>query len=403
MYNNDRFQQKAGVIVKKIILSVVSIMILNSLFVSGALAKAGTNPPSIVSEAAIVMDSETGSILYGKNASTSMYPASLTKIATAIYAIETGDLESTVTVSEKARNIEGTRVYLEKGEQVKLKKLVQGLLINSGNDAGVAIAEHLSGSVKQFSSDLNDYLENEIGVQQTHFENPHGLFNPSHVTTARDLAKITKYAMKNDIFREIFGTVELEWHGESWDTTLLKHHKLMRQVIPYEGITGGKTGFVSKSGFTLATTAERNDLSLIVITLNSNLQVNSYTDTKSLLDYGFKNFEQSAINKGTTFTADGQPYETSEKITYTHRQGNQISKEISEGGTLEIIRQDGTVINSYQLDKIIKKEIVDETNTVSNDVRTNSVFGDYVPTLVITLIIIVLCLFVLVFRRTRNL
>ncbi|MGP4108055.1 D-alanyl-D-alanine carboxypeptidase family protein [Virgibacillus sp. L01] len=387
---------------KKIFLYVLSIMILNSLFVSGALAKASTNPPSIDSEAAIVMDSETGSILYEKNARTSMYPASLTKIATAIYAIETDNLESTVTVSEKARNIEGTRVFLEKGEQVKLKKLVQGLLINSGNDAGVAIAEYLSGSVEQFSSDLNDYLKKEVGVQQTHFENPHGLFDPSHVTTAEDLAKITKYAMKNDIFREIFGTVELEWHGESWDTTLLKHHKLMRQVIPYEGITGGKTGFVSKSGFTLATTAKRNDLSLIVITLNSNLQSNSYTDTKNLLDYGFKNFEQSAINKGATFTADGQPYKTSEKLTYTHRKGKSISKEINEDGTLEIIRRDGTVINSYQLDKIIKKEKMDKANTVSNDVRTNSMFGDYVPMLVITAIIFVLGFFVLVYRRTRN-
>ncbi|MFB4168634.1 D-alanyl-D-alanine carboxypeptidase family protein [Virgibacillus sp. JSM 102003] len=388
---------------KKIILFVAAIMILNSLFIPGAVAKASTNsPPSIVSEAAIVMDSETGSILYAKNANKSMYPASLTKIATAIYAIEMGSLESTVTVSEKARNIEGTRVFLEKGEQVTLKKLIQGLLINSGNDAGVAIAEHLSGSVEQFSSDLNNYLKNKIGLQQTHFENPHGLFDPSHVTTARDLAKITQYAMKNDIFRDIFGTVELEWHGESWDTTLLKHHKLVRQVIPYEGITGGKTGFVSKSGFTLATTAKRNELSLIVITLNSNLQSNSYTDTKNLLDYGFKYFEQSTINKGTTFTTGGQTYKTSEKITYTHQKGDQISEEINEDGTLEIIKHDGTVINSYQLDRDIEKEKMKEVNSVGNDVRTNSVFGEYIPMFVITAIIIVLGFFFLFYRRTRN-
>src|SRR5690625_144346 len=120
----------------------------------------------------------------------------------------------------------------------------------------------MSGSMDQFSSDINNYLTNKIGVQNTHFENSHGLFDSDHVTTAADMAKITQYAMKNKLFSEIFGTKELEWEGQSWDTTLFTHHKLMRER-PYEGITGGKTGFVNESGFTLATTAEREDLGLI--------------------------------------------------------------------------------------------------------------------------------------------
>src|SRR5699024_3158459 len=118
--------------------------------------------------------------------------------------IEKGGIDETVTVSKKARNTEGAKVFLEDGEQVSLKKLIQGLLINSGNDAGVAIAEHLSGSVEQFSSDINEYLSNIIGLKDTNFENPHGLFNPNHVTTAADLANITQYAMNNHLFREIF-------------------------------------------------------------------------------------------------------------------------------------------------------------------------------------------------------
>ncbi|GAB3797637.1 hypothetical protein GCM10028868_19200 [Virgibacillus kimchii] len=148
----------------------------------------------------------------------------MTKIATAIFAIENGDLDDLVTVSSYARNTEGSSVYLEEGETVPLKKLIQGLMINSGNDAGVAIAEHMSGSVEQFSSDLNEYLQENVGVQHTNFENPHGLFDPNHVTTAEDLANITLYAMGNELFREINNTKELNWEGESWDTTLYNHH-----------------------------------------------------------------------------------------------------------------------------------------------------------------------------------
>nr|WP_245251136.1 D-alanyl-D-alanine carboxypeptidase family protein [Virgibacillus litoralis] len=364
-------------------------------------AGSGEERPSVVSEAAIVMDSETGTVLYEKSAKSSMYPASLTKIATAIYAIEIGDLDDVVTVSENASDEEGTSVFLNEGEQVKLKKLVQGLLINSGNDAGVAIAEHLSGNVEQFSSDLNAYLKNEIGVQHTHFENPHGLFDPNHVTTAEDLAKITKYAMENQIFRDIFGTVELEWHGESWDTTLLKHHKLVRQVIPYKGATGGKTGYVSKSGFTLATTAKRNDLNLIVITLNSNRSSASYNDTKNLLNYGFENFEQSSVAKGTTFKAGEQTYKTSEELRYTHMKGEQVNREVNADGTLDIVSEDGTIINSYHLDKFPKRVKLNESSTVNKDIKANSMFGDYFPMLVITAIIIVLSLLVLFYSRKR--
>ncbi|MBP1948269.1 D-alanyl-D-alanine carboxypeptidase family protein [Virgibacillus litoralis] len=385
----------------RIILFVVGIVILSSPSLAYAHAGSGEERPSVVSEAAIVMDSETGTVLYEKSAKSSMYPASLTKIATAIYAIEIGDLDDVVTVSENASDEEGTSVFLNEGEQVKLKKLVQGLLINSGNDAGVAIAEHLSGNVEQFSSDLNAYLKNEIGVQHTHFENPHGLFDPNHVTTAEDLAKITKYAMENQIFRDIFGTVELEWHGESWDTTLLKHHKLVRQVIPYKGATGGKTGYVSKSGFTLATTAKRNDLNLIVITLNSNRSSASYNDTKNLLNYGFENFEQSSVAKGTTFKAGEQTYKTSEELRYTHMKGEQVNREVNADGTLDIVSEDGTIINSYHLDKFPKRVKLNESSTVNKDIKANSMFGDYFPMLVITAIIIVLSLLVLFYSRKR--
>ncbi|MFD1848949.1 D-alanyl-D-alanine carboxypeptidase family protein [Oceanobacillus bengalensis] len=362
---------------KKFVILLVFFVSINTLFITVTHAESNNAPPELISEAVIMIDSQTGTVLFEKNIDRKMYPASLTKIATAIYAIETGNLDDVVKVSENARNIEGTRVYLEEGEQVTLRKLLQGLLINSGNDAGVAIAEHLSGSIEDFSSDINKYLKDVVGVQNTHFENPHGLYDPEHFTTAEDLAKITQYAIKNETFRGIFGTKELKWNGKSWDTTLYKHHKLMRE-IPYEGITGGKTGFVNQSGFTLATTAKRDNLSLIVITLNSYNQSAAYTDTISLLDYGFNNFETSRIREGTIFTVSNQKYRTTSDIIYTHALNEQLRKKVNDGGMLEIITQDGSVLSSYPLNKIEKartpgkEQKTNEISTASRD--TNSIF-----------------------------
>src|SRR5699024_12768928 len=111
----------------------------------------------------------------------------------------------------------GSKVYVEEGGKVSLKKLSQELVLNAGIDAAVAIAEQLSGSNEQFASEMNEYLTNEVGLRDTNFKHPHGLFDVNHVTTASDLAKLTQYAMDNKLFREIFGTKELKWSGESWD------------------------------------------------------------------------------------------------------------------------------------------------------------------------------------------
>lgn len=340
---------------KKITLVVAVAVIMNISIVSTAFGESDNFQPKLMSKAAIMIDSETGEVLYEKNSSEKMYPASLTKIATAIYAIETGDLDDVVTVSENATNTVGTKVYLEEGEQVTLKKLLQGLLINSGNDAAVAIAEHLNGSVGRFSTEINQYLENVIGVKNTNFVNPHGLFDPKHVTTAMDLAKITQYAMKNETFREIFGTKKLKWNGESWDTTLYTHHKLMRQN-PYKGITGGKTGFVNQSGFTLATTAERKNISIIVITLNSNFQRGAYNDTTKLLNYGFKNFQTSTISKRTTFIVNGVKYKVPQKLSFTKPLNREVSKKIKDGKLKVIDQKNGSVLTSLQLDKVESKK-----------------------------------------------
>ncbi|WP_416149911.1 D-alanyl-D-alanine carboxypeptidase family protein [Salipaludibacillus sp. HK11] len=270
--------------------------------------------PNITSEAAILIDGKSGQILFEKNASRQMYPASITKMITGLVAIEKGNLSDIVSVSKKATEVIGTSVYLLEDEEVTLERLVKGLLINSGNDAGAAIAEHISGSQRIFSAEMNNFVESKIGVYDSNFTNPHGLFDENHYTTAYDMAKIAQYAMGNDLFKEIVGTRELEWSGEGWETTLYNHHRLLGHL---EGVTGIKNGYVSKAGFTLVTSAERNGAELIAVTLNAPTNQKSYDDTTKLLNQGFKNYAkiiyQDFLNEARKFQKTPQvplfPYE----------------------------------------------------------------------------------------------
>lgn len=282
--------------------------------------------PILNSESAVLINAKTGEVLFEKNSNTSMYPASITKIVTAILAIEEGNLEDIVTVSENARNVIGTRVYLLEGEKVPLKKLVQGLLINSGNDAGTAIAEFIDGSEEAFAERMNHFVTEQIGVSNTTFKNPHGLYHPEHKTTAIDMAKITQYAMKNNIFRGIAATKELEWIGEGWETTLYNHNKLLWR---YDGVNGVKNGFVSQSGFTLVTSAIIGDMELIAVTLKANTSENAYADTVKLLDFGFNNFEMHNIPAGSIYEDQfGNVYRLAKNIIFSTELEEQWSTEV---------------------------------------------------------------------------
>jgi serine-type D-Ala-D-Ala carboxypeptidase (penicillin-binding protein 5/6) len=338
---------------------VIPFMLL--LFVSTtALAQEDEEKLKIECEAYIIMEENSGRVLFEKNADVPMYPASLTKVATAIYAIENGNLEDVATVSELARNADGTRVYLEAGEKVPLKKLIQGLLINSGNDAGIAIAEHMDGSVEEFANHLNLYLK-DIGLEDTHFKNPHGLFDPDHITTAKDLAKITQHAMKNEEFRTIFGTRELKWEGQAWNTTLFTHHKLMRER-PYEGVTGGKTGYVDESGNTLITTASKNGLSVIVVVLKGPSASTAYSDTAELLDYAFGKFKLVDIPMGKEYKQNNLTYVTQDNYSIPVAHDEVINEKITEEGNLEISIENQGFIATFPL-LSESKEIVQSAPT----------------------------------------
>ncbi|NGQ95751.1 D-alanyl-D-alanine carboxypeptidase [Brevibacillus sp. SYP-B805] len=288
-------------------------------------------------KSAILIDAATGTVLFEKNAHAPMYPASITKIATGIYAIENGNPDDIVTVSKNARYVEGTRVYLGEGEQVTLRKLEYGLLMHSGNDAAIAIAEHMAGSVEAFAERLNDFLQEKVGVTETHFTNPHGLHDPDHYTTAADMAKIAQYAMKNPTFRAIAGTVRLPWDGREWKSELINHNKLLRD---YEGATGIKNGFTDQAGHTLVGSAKRGETELIAVTMKTDSSNASYKDVTTMLDYGFAHFETKLVAKKGEVRAASKPFIVPEDAYITVPLGTTVQEQVTEQGELVVTAGD---------------------------------------------------------------
>ncbi len=252
---------------------------------------ASVSEPEIQAQGAVVIDAATGQILYGKNANTKYYPASITKLMTALLVIENCDLNGTVTFSKTATtNLEAGAVSLGmvEGDQLTVRQCLYALLLKSANEVGNALAEHVSGSISAFA-DLMNKKAAALGCTNTHFVNPHGLNDPNHYTTPYDMALIGRAAFANSTLREIDTTLsyKLPATKKNEAMTITMGHKMLYPDDSryYEGIIGGKTGFTSLAGNTLVTGAERNGVRLIAVVMKAN--GTHYTDTKALLDYGF--------------------------------------------------------------------------------------------------------------------
>lgn len=259
------------------------------------------NELPIVGESAILIDVKTGKVLYQKNANKRMEPASTTKIMTAILALEKGNLSDTVVTGSNPPLAEGTRIYLEEGEELTLEQLLYAMLLNSANDAAVAIAEHIGGNVTNFANMMNEKAY-ELGAKNTTFVNPNGLTEEGHLTTAYDLALMARYALLNfDDFRKIVSTRQstIPWAAEEWDRSLYNLNKLLWK---YDGADGVKTGYTRSAGQTLVASATKDGWQLIAVVLKSHGQ-NIWSDAKTLLDYGFENFKKiDVIEKGKVIT-----------------------------------------------------------------------------------------------------
>lgn len=260
------------------------------------------NFDSISENVAIVLDNDSSSILYSKNINKKIFPASTTKILTAILAIENLNLDSNITVSKTAiDNVpSGSSImYLKIGEIVTVRQLLYGLLLPSGSDAANVLAEAISGSIPNFVVLMNKKLE-EIGCINSHFTNPHGFHNDDHYSTAYDMAILMKYASKNEIFREICETktYTIEETNKIFTTRKLENtNLLLSNNLDY--ILGGKTGYTEEAGNVFICYAKSNDKNIICCVYEGSKNIidkkTRFIDTKMLLDNSFKNFDKTKI------------------------------------------------------------------------------------------------------------
>lgn len=238
---------------------------------------------AVSAQSAIVMDGTTGAVYFEQNADERLPMASTTKIMTAIVAIEAGGLEREYEVKQEYTLIEGTSMSLRPGETVSVHDTLWGLLMLSGNDAALALAGECGGT-QNFVAKMNAKAA-ALGLENTHFDNPHGLDSETHYTTARELAALACYALKNETFREIVSSPSHSAAGRS----MTNHNRLLRS---YEGACGVKTGYTKRAGRCLVSAAERNGRRLVVVTLHD---PDDWKDHAALLDLGFSQFHERTL------------------------------------------------------------------------------------------------------------
>lgn len=278
---------------KKIFLSILLMV-----FICTAKAEA----LDLSAECACVIIAQTGECIFSKNADKTHSVASTTKIMTAITAIEEGNIQEVVSVSANAASQEGSSIYLRAGNRINLLDLIYGMMLNSGNDAACAVAEHIGGDVESFAVLMNEKAK-KAGAKNTSFKNPSGLDEEGHFSTAEDMARITAYALKNELFSNIVSTKNAQIKvGE--DICYLKNHNKM--LWNYDGCIGVKTGYTKKTGRCLVSAAEKDGITLIAVTLGA---PDDWCDHEKMLDYGFANTElKTIVEKGEklkNITGDG--------------------------------------------------------------------------------------------------
>lgn len=264
--------------------------LLAGLFFAALLLYNGSVARAESAKAAILMEAETGRILYEKNAHTPLPMASTTKVMTALVALEHAALSDTVTAGKNAYGVPGTSIYLTEGEQLTLEEMLYGLMLSSGNDAAVAIAEHVGGTVESFCRMMTETAA-RIGCENTLFSTPHGLPADHHHTTAYDLALITREAMKNPVFRQIVSTqrASIPWAGHNQNRILNNKNSLL---ATYEGALGVKTGYTRAAGRCLCFAARQNGMTVVGCVLNA---PNWFQDAAEIMDAGFAAYEMRTL------------------------------------------------------------------------------------------------------------
>ncbi|MCI8552474.1 MAG: D-alanyl-D-alanine carboxypeptidase [Lawsonibacter sp.] len=246
----------------------------------------GAAPPQISAASAVLVDADTGRVLYEKDSHVRRRIASTTKLMTALVALESGHgLDEVVTIAPEWAGVEGSSIYLHPGEEITLEALLYGLLLRSGNDAALAVAGHCGGTVEKFVSQMNRKAR-ELGMKDTAFANPNGLDAEGHYSSAHDMALLARACLEHEELAKIVSTKSVTLGTR----TFTNHNKLLWR---YEGCVGLKTGYTEKAGRTLVSAVRREDMTLICVTLNA---PSDWADHAALFDWGFHNYETRQLS-----------------------------------------------------------------------------------------------------------
>ena len=283
----------------------------------------------LAAECAVLMEATTGRVLYSHNCHARRYPASTTKILTALVVLENCRLDDVVTVPKEAVGVEGSSIYLSLGERLTVEELLYGLMLRSGNDAATALAIHTAGNIDAFAVLMNKKAE-ELGCMDSSFVNPSGLPSTQHYTTAYDLGLIACAAMANSTFATIVSTTKkvIPWEGREYDRVLINENKMLYN---YGGANGIKTGYTKAAGRCLVSSATKNGMTLVAVVLNSQPM---YADCSAMLDHGFEKYRMTPLfdkkeYEGTLPVKDGfvpsVDYVINDEICYPLSDDDEIS------------------------------------------------------------------------------
>ncbi|MCL2618906.1 MAG: D-alanyl-D-alanine carboxypeptidase [Defluviitaleaceae bacterium] len=314
---------------KRITAFAVIVMII---FAPARSVRAGeVDEPDVRAMGAVLMDAETGRVLWGKNENTRLAMASTTKIMTAVIALENGDMDSRVTASRRAAMAPKVHMGLLAGEEVRLGDLMLALMLESSNDAAVAIAEHVGGSVEEFCA-MMTAKAHSLGAVDTNFETPSGLDSDNHYSTAYDMAVITRYALRNPDFVNLINTRTATFQSSARTYNFVNRNRLLHEFC---GANGVKTGFTGKAGQCFVGACRRGDMQLISVVLASGWgstgREQKWRDNKAIMTHGFDNFRYEQIAE------ERQP---SGAITIERSKTPQIDTVLSKGLKLPLSRQE---------------------------------------------------------------
>lgn len=321
--------------------------------------------PKINSRSAVVIDRKSKAVIYGKNENIKKAMASTTKIMTAMVVIQNTNLNNTVEISKKSAGTGGSRLGLKVGDKITVKDLLYGLLLRSGNDCAVALAEYVAGSVQEFSNLMNQNAQ-MLGLNNTHFVTPHGLDEEEHYTTAYELAVLTDYALNNEVFAQIVNTKSYTININENTKTLNNTNELLGNL---NGVYGVKTGFTNGAGRCLVTSIKRGNLDIICVVLGADTKKDRTRDSAKLIEYTFNKYEEINISEKVK-----ESFESWNEIN-----ANRINIEKGESNKLKLVLKDKDKIYTYPIEKGTEEKIKVEINAnllLKAPVKENTKIGE---------------------------